>query len=63
MERLGLSNTAKVRRDAIKQRMIDVEEAHRKDVRVGVRVAVKRVLIRKGVNKEDFDKNIPFVKE
>ena len=32
-------------------------------MRAGVRGAVKRVLIRKGVKKEDFDKIVPFVME
>ena len=42
---------------------VDWTEGHREDVRAGVRVAVKRVLVRKGVKREDFDKIVPFVME
>lgn len=40
---------------------VDWTEGHREDVRAGVRSAVKRVLIRRGVQAEDFDKIVPLV--
>ncbi len=42
---------------------VEWTEGHREDVRAGVRGAVKRVLIRKGVKREDFGKIVPFVME
>ena len=46
----------------IKQNLkVDWTEPHREDVRAGVRLAVKRVLARRGIRAEDFDKVVPFV--
>ena len=40
---------------------VEWTEPHREDVRAGVRAAVKRVLVRKGVKREDFNTIVPFV--
>ncbi len=40
---------------------VEWTEAHRDDVKAGVRGAVKRVLLRKGVKPGDFSKIVPFV--
>jgi len=40
---------------------VDWTEPHREEVRAGVRLAVKRVLTRRGIQREDFDKILPFV--
>jgi hypothetical protein len=46
----------------IKQNLkVDWTEPHREDVRAGVRLAVKRVLARRGIQAEDFDKVVLFV--
>ena len=42
---------------------VEWTEGHREDVKAGVRGAVKRVLIRKGVKPADFDRIVPFVME
>lgn len=40
---------------------VDWTEGHREDVRAGVRAAVKRVLLLKGVQARDFEKIVPLV--